>query len=115
MKAVLFLALLVFGLNGFSSETVEGAKKDYESFKQEMNVKLEKTQNRIEELKAKAKEKGSTAQDKTIQEYEETRAKLKAKIEEMEADTSKGWKKFKKGLSSSIDKLNSKIQKSLNE
>lgn len=109
------VAILFSALSATASETVEGAKKDYESFKQEMSIKLDKVENELAELKTKAKQKGSDAQDDAIVELEKTQAKLKAELVEAKQATNKGWKNFKVKFAASVDTLNSKIQKKLKD
>ncbi len=114
MRKLLIIISLILGTSLLqASETVEGAKKDYAQFKQEMRAELDAAEAKIVELKGKAKEKGSEAQDRTIQELEQTRDELSAKLEKMQDNGETGWKKFKKNFANSVDNLNKKIQKSL--
>lgn len=105
---------MVFGVYALqASETVKGAKKDYEQFKKEMNEELDKAEAKIQELKAKAKTEGKETKEETIKDLEKSRDDLKARLNEMQKDGETGWKKFKKKMAASIDHLNKKIQKSL--
>lgn len=108
---ILFLAAVL----SFSSETVKGVKKDFETFKQEVSVQLEETEKNLSELKAKAKTKSSKALDQTIKEVEATREELKAKLSDLKDDGKNGWKKMKAGIADSFESMNKKIQKSLKE
>ena len=96
-----------------ASETVEGAKKDYARFKQEMAVKLEAIEKRIADLKAQAKESGGAAQDKVIRESEATRDGLRAKMNQLSEDGKQGWKKLKSDMIETADSLNAKLKKAL--
>jgi hypothetical protein len=116
MKSVIIISVLVFGfLFAQASETVQGLKKDYATFKQDMQVKLNETEAKIAELKAKAAAKSSAAQSKSITEYEQTRDKLKIQLDDMEKAGESKWKRAKRRMAESIDKLNKKVQKSLEE
>jgi hypothetical protein len=116
MKSIIISIVLVFGfLFVQASETVQGMKKDYASFKQDMQVKLNETEAKIAELKVKAAAKSSAAQEKSITEYEQSRDKLKAQLDEMEKAGESKWKRAKRRMAESIDKLNKKVQKSLEE
>ncbi len=116
MKSIMMSLILVFGfLSVQASETVQGAKKDYATFKQDMQVKLNETEAKIAELKAKAAAKSTAAQEKSITEYEKTRDKLKVQLEEMGKAGESKWKRTKRRMAESIDKLNKKVQKSLEE
>ncbi len=99
----------------FASETLKGAEKDYESFKEEMSKKYESLSKDFDQLKVKAKEKGSTVKGETIQELDESREKIKKKMSEIKKDSKDQWKSMKKSLSESIDSLHSKIQHSLKD
>lgn len=116
MKAIIISLMLGFiFLGARASETVKGIKKDYTTFKQDMQIKLDATEKKLAELKAKAEAKSSAAQEKSIQEYEQTRDKLKSQLAELEKSSESKWKKVKRRFAESIDKLNQKIQKSLEE
>ncbi len=109
------LTLLIQVSNAYASETVEGAKKDYDNFKIEMSAKLDQVESELNLLKEKSKEKTSQTQAETIQELEKTKAKLKAELSEMKQTGSSSWKKFKANFAASVDKLNSKIQTKLKD
>ena len=80
-----------------------------------MSVRLDKVEQELVTLKAKAKEKGSVAQEEAIVELEKTQAKLKSELNEAKESGSAGWKKFKTKFAASVDNLNSKIQKKLKD
>ena len=114
MKSTIISLIILLGLSVTqASETAEGIKKDYSSFKQEMQIKLNEAESKINELKVKAQEKSSTTQEKSILEYEKTRDKLKVQLNDLEKTGESKWKKAKKRMSESIEKLNRKVQKSL--
>ncbi len=118
MKSFLNIATALIVALSFSanaSETVDGAKKDYENFKTEMSVKLEKVENELSLLKEKVKVKSTSAQAASISELEKTQAKLKYELSEMKQTGAVGWKKFKANFAASVDKLNSKVQKSMQD
>lgn len=116
MKNIFVSMILVLGcLSVQASEAVQGLKKDYATFKQDMQVKLNETEARIAELKTKEAAKSSAAQEKSITEYEQTRDKLKVQLDEMEKAGESKWKRTKRRMAESIDKLNKKVQKSLEE
>jgi hypothetical protein len=98
-----------------ASETVEGVKKDYEAAKIEVAAQLESLDKKIDELKASAQQKSTTAKEKTLKEAQTTREKLSADYERMKADSGSNWKSFKKRVARSLKKLNAKAQKALNE
>lgn len=102
-------------LNCFASETVEGAKKDYEIFKSDMSKKLDDVESELVLLREKAKQKGGEAQADSIVELEKTKTKLKAELESMKQTGSSSWKKMKASFAASVDKLNSKVQKKLKD
>ncbi|MGZ3726571.1 MAG: hypothetical protein ACXWQQ_12260 [Pseudobdellovibrio sp.] len=115
MKYIAILITIAFSLNLFASETSKGIKKDYEKFKQEATVKLEKLDQKIAELKEKAKASGSQTKDATIQDLEQAKAKLQADLDEAQASSSSKWRSFKKSFSKSISELNAKIQNALKD
>ncbi|MFN7903999.1 MAG: hypothetical protein ACK5P5_02345 [Pseudobdellovibrionaceae bacterium] len=114
-----FIIALVTALSFISSasasETVKGAKKDYQSFKEEMSVKLEAAEKNLSELKAKTKEKSTSLKAKTVAELEETRDKLKAELNSLEEKSQSNWSSLKKSFASSMEKFNSKVQKALKD
>lgn len=117
IKSILLLFSFVtfIHFSASASETVKGAKKDFENFKTEMTTKLDKVEKELMLLKAKAKNKKNEVQEKTIAELEENRTQLKNDLDKLKSDGSDGWKKIKTGIADSFDKLNSKIQKVMKE
>ncbi len=112
LNLLIVTILIGFGTT-YASETVDGAKKDYENFKTEMSSQLDHVESELALLKEKAKEKSNQTQNESIQELEKTKAKLKAELNQMQQTSASGWKKFKTEFALSVDKLNSKIQKKL--
>ncbi len=116
MKAIILAIILSTSLGAFAaSETVKGAKKDFEQFKAEMNQELNEIDQKIEALKIKAKAKGNETHDKSIVELENTRNELNLKLDSVQKKSESNWKKFKKSFADSMNKLNSKVQKSLED
>lgn len=107
--------ILFIGIGATASETVVGAKKDYENFKSEMSAKLEKVEAELVVLKERAKAKSSEAQSASIAELEKTQTKLKSELSEVKQSGATGWKKFKASFAASVDKLNSKVQKTMKD
>lgn len=114
-KIGICLAFCIMSSSVFASETAEGLKKDFVSFKQEMQVKLEATEKKIQELKKKAGDKSTEAQEKSIREYENKRDELKSGLEKIDKQSKTKWQKTKKRMAQALDKLNKKVQKSLEE
>ncbi len=114
---LLLAASLVF-LGGSAlaeSATVKGAQKDFETFKQEMAVKLEQAQAKLDELQTKAKVKGSNVKEETVTDLRVNRDKLKVQYDELKFESKSRFQRMKTGLSNSIDSLNNRIQKALND
>lgn len=107
--------ILLAAAVAFSSETMKGAKKDFETMKQELSLKLVEAETKLEELKTKAKINASAAKETTIKEAEQTRDQIRKNIEELKDDGKSGWKKMKAGLAASIENMNTKIQKALKD
>jgi hypothetical protein len=99
----------------YSSETVSGAKKDIESFKEEMTLKLNSVEQELAELHNKTKKKGAEIQENTIKDLEATRDKLRKELNNIEDSSKDNWKKFKRDFAKSMDSLNSKLQKALKD
>ena len=116
MKRYLALTILAIALvysAAQASETIKGAKKDYQVFKKDMEGQLEVADKKLEELRAKGKDKVDEAHKATVLELESTQAKLKADLEKLKADGEKASKSFKSKLAASISSLNERIQKAL--
>lgn len=96
-----------------ASETIKGAKKDYQTFKKNMEGQLEVADKKLEELKAKGVDKVDEAHKTTVSDLEATKSKLKLDLEKLKADGEKATKEFKSKLAESISSLNERIQKAL--
>lgn len=106
-----FLGLLGFGLSfALALETPQAAKNDYAKFKQEMQVKLQALEVRIEKLKVQAKTGADEAQTKALADLEESRDKVKVELDQLETETKSDWKKLKRRIADSVDRLNRKAQ-----
>jgi hypothetical protein len=110
--SALFFAIAV---HATESETVKGAKKDVESFKKEMNVKLQIAETKIAELKSKAADKSSKAKTTTIAELEASRDAIKAKMATLSENSKESWASMKKSMADSVNSLNAKVQNALKE
>lgn len=106
--ALLITTLTLMIASAFASETVEGVKKDYQTFKQEMSTKLEAMDQKIDQLKAESKEN-------MVKDIEIARDQLRKELNEAKETSSTKWNQFKKSFGQSIDKLNNKVQKALKE
>jgi hypothetical protein len=109
----LFALWASFSIARADSETVKGAQKDFETFKQEMSAKLDDVDRQLAEMRAKAKAKGGDVQDKSIKELEVARVQAKAQMDAINDDTKSNWKSMKKKLAASIDSLHAKAKKAL--
>lgn len=120
--AALFISVMAFSLTvqtadskAFASETVDGAKKDLESFKQEMSARLDKIEKDLDQLKEKTKTKSNTASEKSMKDLETARDQVQAKLNKLKDDGKDSWKKFKVDLSKSVDDLNHRLQEALKD
>lgn len=111
----ILMTSLLLAVSSSASETTKGMKKDYETFKKEMSVKLDTTEKQIEQLKKDAKIKGNQTQEKLAQELEETKNTLRKQQEDLKYESESGWKKLKKSLSDAAEKLNQKVQEALKD
>ncbi len=114
MKKTFFAILVgILGL-GFSFalalETPQAAKNDYAKFKQEMQVKLQALEVKIEKLKMQTKSSADEAQTKALADLEESRDKVSAELDRLETETKSDWKKLKRRIAESVDRLNRKAQ-----
>ncbi|MFN7729514.1 MAG: hypothetical protein ACK5P7_10200 [Bdellovibrio sp.] len=107
--------VLMFAFSASALETVDGAKKDYETAKVEMAAKLGALDQKIEELKASTAAKSTAAKEKTLKEIQINRDKLRADYELMKDATDSKWKSFKKRFAQSIDRMNAKAQRALKD
>ncbi len=114
MKYILVI-MFMGSMFGIASETVKGAKKDFQDAKSELALKLENVESQIKDLTVKIKSTGNEAQQKTLHELTVTKDKLRADINELQQDSKQRWKKFTKTMAESLDKLNDKVQSALKE
>ncbi len=118
MKQVLIISLLAFGLSfstANASETVKGAKQDYQNFKKEMSVKLKDAEKKIEQLRSEGVSEVNEAKKETAKDLEITKNKLKSELEDLKKDGEKTTSKWKAELAASINSLNERIQKALKD
>lgn len=99
----------------YSSETIKGAKKDIQAFKEEMTVKLNSVEQELADLHNKTKKKGAEIQENTFKDLEATRDKLRKELNNIEDSSKDNWKNFKKDFANSIDSLHAKLQKALKD
>lgn len=111
MKYLITLLMLISVQALADSETLKGARKDVQSFQKEMQVRLERLDQKIERLK----KEGGTQKTRAIQELESARDEVSKRVDEA-AEASRGrWAKWKRQVSESVDDLNRRVQKVLNE
>lgn len=117
MMKLVTLAMLAFLIQpSFAeSETVKGAKKDLEKFKQEMSVELQAVEKKLEVLSEKANKKSDQVYKDTVQDLTEKRDKLRVELAGLEADSQGKWKAAKTKMASAMNSLNEKIQKALKD
>lgn len=116
---IFFTIIVFFAMTqssfAYASEAINGAKKDIESFKQEMTLKLGSVEKQLEELRAKTKQQGSAIQETTIKDLEITRIKLRNELENLKENSKSNWKQIKMDFAASIDSLHTKLQKALKD
>lgn len=111
MKKAFFVAIFGLGLSfALALETPRAAKNDYAKFKQEMQVKLQALEVKIEKLKMQTKNSADEAQTKALADLEESRDQVSAELNRLEAETKSDWKKLKRRIAESVDRLNRKAQ-----
>ncbi len=120
LNAILILSLCLFfqlSLNSsaWSSETIKGAKKDFQEFKEDLDNRISSIDSKMVQLKSQMKQKGSEVKDETLKDLQTTREKLRKEYEKFENASSDSWSSFKKSLSETTNNLNDKIQKALSE
>jgi hypothetical protein len=117
MMKLLTAAMLAFLIQpSFAdSETVKGAKKDLEKFKQEMSVELQAVEKKLVFLSDKATAKTDTAYKATVKDLTEKRDELRVELGKLEADSQGKWKVAKTKMASAMNSLNEKIQKALKD
>lgn len=117
MMKLITVALLSFLIQpSFAeSETVKGAKKDLEKFKQGMSVELQAVEKKLEILSEKAEKKSDQVYKDTVKELTEKHDKLRAELATLETDSKGKWKEAKTKMASAMNSLNEKIQKALKD
>ena len=117
MMKLVTVALLAFLVQpSFAeSETVKGAKKDLEKFKQEMSVELQAVEKKLDVLKEKAAAKTDTAYKTTVKDLTEKRDVLRVELSKLETDSQGKWKVAKTKMASAMNSLNEKIQHALKD
>src|SRR3990167_7186202 len=117
MKILIMLltVLMTTSIALAESEAVKGARKDFESFKKEMSIKMDDIDKQLNELRVKAGAKGGEVREKSIKELEDQRAKLKSELDSLNEDAKSNWKKLKKKLAASVDSLHAKAKKALQD
>lgn len=115
MKLVLIILCVTSIQISFASETLKGAKKDLDTFKQEMSVELQEVEKNLKALSEKAEKKSDSTYEETLKELRAKRDKLRSEISSLEADTKGEWKNIKSKMSSSLNSLNERIQKALKD
>lgn len=118
MKQILMIFLFTGGFafsTSYASETVKGAKQDYQNFKKEMNVKLKDAEKKIERLRSEGVAEVNEAKKETAKDLELTKNKLTAELENLKKDSRTTTAKWKADLAASINALNERIQKALKD
>lgn len=106
------IALLLFSSGAFAdSETLKGVRKDVQTFKQDMQGRLEQLDQTIERLK----KEGGTHKTKAIAELESARDRVRKQVGEATSASQGRWAKWKRQVSESVDDLNRRVQKVLEE
>lgn len=117
-KLLIFASLTLFFTPiqpNFASETIKGAKKDLDAFKQEMSVELAAIEKNLKVMTEKAEKKSDVAYKDAVTDLTEKRDSLRSDLYDLDADTKGEWKKAKSSLSSSLNSLNERIQKALKD
>lgn len=115
-KLVIAASLLVsFSFANAESETLKGAKADFDKVKKELNAKMSDLDQELGELKLKAKQNGKATQQKAIDEMEVAKTKLQKQIDDLKDDSKGEWKKLKNKIADSMDAFAAKVRKALKE
>ena len=114
-QIVSILMSLIFIVPAIALETVQGAKKDLATVKQEMAVQLENLEKKIAELKADTAQKSSATKEKTLQELTEASDRLRKEYNELKDSSGEKWQRFKKRFANTLDRLNNKAQSALKD
>jgi hypothetical protein len=115
IKLLTIMSLALFIQPCFPSETVAGAKKDLDKFKQDMSVELKNIENNLKVISEKAQKKGDATYKEAVKELTARRDKLRSDLYDLQADAKGEWTNVKGKLASSINELNQKIQKVLKD
>jgi len=108
------ITLMIFLILPASAmESVKGAKKDLEKFKQEMSLEFRKIENDLKMMTAKAEKKTDAAYRNSVKELTDARDKLRSDLDHLEADAKGEWKEAKNTISTSMENLHTKIQQGL--
>lgn len=105
------LSLFVAAVQGFSSETIEGVKKDYSAFKQSMEEKIQALEKQIKEMKEETLKNGSVKKNEFLQEIEAARDELREKFRALEKDGKERFETARKSFSDALSRLSAKVQK----
>ena len=111
LATITFLIFLILPVSAM--ESVKGAKKDLEKFKQEMSLEFRQIENDLKLMTEKAEKKTDAAYKKSVQELSDARDKLRSDLDHLEADTKGKWKETKNSISTSMQNLHTKIQQGL--
>jgi septal ring factor EnvC (AmiA/AmiB activator) len=87
-------------------------KRERDEFRADVNRRIEKNQQRINELRAEAKNKKADAKEKyneKINDLEKRNNKLKAKMHDYKDDTKDNWASFKREFNHDMDELGKAI------
>jgi hypothetical protein len=108
------ITLMIFLILPASAmESVKGAKKDLEKFKQEMSLEFRQIENDLKLMTEKAEKKTDAAYRNSVKELTDARNKLRSDLDNLEADAKGEWKEAKNSISTSMEKLHTKIQQGL--
>ena len=111
LVTITFLIFLILPVSAM--ESVKGAKKDLETFKQEMSLEFHKIENDLKLMTEKAEKKTDAAYKKSVKELADARDKLRSDLDHLEADSKGQWKETKNSISASMQNLHTKIQQGL--
>lgn len=111
-------AITIFSLlihSGYASETMKGAKKDLDVFKQEMSLELKNIETNLKSMSEKAKSNSSASYKEAVKEITQKRDQLRSDLYDLQADTKGEWKQSKGKISTALNGLNERIQKALKD
>lgn len=113
ISALIFSAISLAPVAGLASETVKGAKKDFEKFKDDMRDQLATVEKQISDLRKKIETHTTKVTEQTLKDLDHTRYQIRTDMDNLNEDAEGKWKTVKKGLADSMNTLNAKIQKAL--